>query len=477
MEILQLPLQSLEERIETELESNVALEQVEHLGDEMPTLGEHSDRPSPEARGPSAGDRYTRAELLRDRAEDDEGDVWRDKSRLSGEPDPKMSALANIPTRGISLEEALLDQWALCEAAAPTMEAGRIIIRSVGENGLLTKSLEAIAAEAGDESRRDGSTAPSIELFIEALKRLQSHLEPVGLAARDLKECLLLQLDALDRRAQPGETRLADARELIERHLHDLEQGKFAAIERKCGWSPERLDDAREALRHLDPAPGRALAIDAAPPVRPDVIIDYDPTADKYSARLSSGLIPNLRVSEEYLALAKVAKLDPKAKEMLGTGIRRARWFIDAIEQRGATLLRVINEVIARQREWLDSGTPALKPLPMTLVARELRMNVSTVSRAVSGKWIETPRGTFELRKLFSGGTETESGSDVSWQAVKAMVAEIIGGESHKAPLSDQAITRALKERGVTLARRTVVKYREQLGISDSRLRKARYRT
>ncbi len=162
----------------------------------------------------------------------------------------------------------------------------------------------------------------------------------------------------------------------------------------------------------------------------------------------------------------------PLPKLLLADGIRRAHWFIDAIEQRGATLLRVVNLVIARQREWFESGGASLEPLPMTQVAREIGMHVSTVSRAVAGKWMATPRGTFELRKLFASGTETDSGTDISWAAVKARVSDVIAAEDKSAPLSDQAIVAALKAVGIPLARRTVVKYREQLGLPVARLRK-----
>lgn len=470
MEILQMPLESLEERVDAELESNVALEVVEQLGADTTQSPGRGERLSTQGAAPSPGDPYTRAELIRDRAEDDAADLWRERARVEGESDARMAALASLPSRGESLEEVLLGQWALCEAPRPIMDAGRHILHFIGENGLLTRTLEAIAVEgAGAED------PPSVALLEEALKRLQQHLEPTGLAARNLRECLLLQLEGRGRGQPPSIiARLSDARELIEHHLHDLETGKFAAIERKRNWTKERLDDARAVLRHLDPSPGRSLVVETAAPIRPDVIIDFDQVLDQYSARLASGLLPNLRVSEEYLTLSKAGRLDGATRELLTTGIRRAKWFIDAIEQRGATLIRVVNEVILRQREWLDAGAASLKPLPMTHVARELKMNVSTVSRAVAGKWIETPRGSFELRKLFSGGTETDSGADISWEAVKAIVAEIVAAELPSAPLSDQAIALALKERGVTLARRTVVKYREQLGIPESRLRKAR---
>ncbi|MSR28334.1 MAG: RNA polymerase sigma-54 factor [Phycisphaerales bacterium] len=475
MEILQMPLQSLIERIDQELESNVALEQVEPEPEE-----ETDDGEAPASSGPSetpVGERLARAEVIHDRSDDDNlSESWRERVRLDGEPDAKSFLLANLPSRGESLESILLGQWALCEAPEDIMAAGRLILRSVGENGLLVKGLDAIALEGATEAHAPGRSSPTLATLEEALARLQGHLEPTGLAARTLTECLLLQLAAKSLAEAPrsDDTRFLDARTLIEQDLHELELGKYLAIERKRGWSTQRLDAARETLRHLDPAPGRSLAVEAEPAIRPDVIIDYDAETDVYSARLASGFTPNLRVSEEYARLAKSARVDAATKELLATGIRRAKWFIDAIEQRGATLLRVVNEVIVRQHEWLGAGSGALKPLPMTRVAKELRMNVSTVSRAVAGKWLITPRGSYELRRLFSGGTETDSGTDISWEAVRAMVREIVDGERKESPLSDQSIVAVLKGRGVTLARRTVVKYREQLGIRASRLRKVR---
>lgn len=470
-----MPLAALAERVEAELESNVALEQVEpsesQASEDAASGVDAVNQATAAGPAPAGADRFERAQEWHDRMGDDEsGETWREAARRDGEFDPRAAALASLPTRGESLEEILLSQWALCDAAQPIMQAGRALLEFVGEDGFLVRPLEEIAATLAAAS----PDAPTLSLLTEALSRLQSHLEPTGVAARDLTESLLLQLTELEATltAHPAETRFQDARILVNQYMPDLAQRKIAVIRAKTQWSSERLDLAREVLRHLDPCPGRALKIESSPVVRPDVIIDYDSEADVYTARLASGVLPNLRVSEEYLKLAQAKRSDPATKLLLNDGIRRARWFIDAIEQRGATLLRVVNVVIARQREWLDTGGFALEPLPMTEVAREMKMNVSTISRAVAGKWVETPRGSFELRKLFASGTETDSGSDISWLAVKAKVGEIIAAEDKTDPLSDQAIVEALKATGIPLARRTVVKYREQLGIPVARIRK-----
>lgn len=476
MELLQMPLAALAERVEAELESNVALEQVEPSesargGDAASSVDQisHEQTPGP---APAGAERFERAQEWQERMGDDEStETWREVARRDGEFDPRAAALASLPTRGESLEEILLSQWALCDAPEPIMQAGRALLQFVGEDGFLVRPLEVIAATLADGS----PDAPSLALLSEALTRLQSHLEPTGIAARDLTESLLLQLTELESTLEShgGESRFQDARTLVKQYMPDLAQRRFAVIRAKTEWNTERLDSAREVLRHLDPCPGRALKVESAPLVRPDVIIDYDSETDGYTARLASGILPNLRVSEEYLKLSQAKRADPETKLLLNEGIRRARWFIDAIEQRGATLLRVVNVVIAHQREWLETGGTAIEPLPMTQVAREMGMNVSTISRAVAGKWIETPRGSFELRKRFASGTETDSGSDISWLAVKAKVGEIIAAEDKSDPLSDQAIVEALKAVGIPLARRTVVKYREQLELPVARLRKA----
>ncbi|MSR45292.1 MAG: RNA polymerase sigma-54 factor [Phycisphaerales bacterium] len=474
MEILQMPLTTLEERIENELESNVALEQEEgeHTAESIasPTGADATDAPPADDPPPAGLDRFQRAQELHDRSEDDSAaENWRESARLDGEFDPRAAALASAPAQGQNLEDVLLDQWALCEASAPIMVAGRVLLSNIDENGFLSRTLEEIAQECADQS----PDSPDLPLLTEALKRLQMHLEPVGIAARNLAECITLQLDAREANEppSPSDTRFADARLLVETDLQDLKMNRASAIRHRHEWTRERLDGAREMLRRCDPAPARSLVVESATVIRADAIIEYDTVTDTYSARLANGVLPNLRVSEEYLKILKAKRTDEPTKILLTDGIKRAQWFIDAIEQRGATLLRVVNQVIANQREWLDVGGGSLKPLPMTQVAREMELNVSTISRAVAGKWIETPRGVFELRKLFAGGTETESGSDISWVAVKAVVQEVISGEDKSAPLSDAAIALALKARGIPLARRTVVKYREQLGLPAARLR------
>jgi RNA polymerase sigma-54 factor len=190
-------------------------------------------------------------------------------------------------------------------------------------------------------------------------------------------------------------------------------------------------------------------------------------------AALADGSLPVLRVSPDYERMARDRSVDEKTREFVGTNVRSAEWLIEAIHHRKNTLLRVAEQVIARQRPWFDEGPEALRRLEMSEVAEAVGVSVGTVSRAVSGKWMQTPRGMVELRRFFSGGVETEDGQGASWEAVRQMVKDVVEAEDRSAPLSDEAIAGRLKERGVTIARRTVVKYREQLGIPSARHRKS----
>jgi len=235
----------------------------------------------------------------------------------------------------------------------------------------------------------------------------------------------------------------------------------------------QRIRAALNLLKRLDLNPGRDLVSADVRPVIPDVIVEYEEATDSYVARLADGVLPHLRISTEAEALAKDKSVGREAREFAQTGIRNASWLIDAINQRASTLLRVVNVVLSRQREWFDYGEQHLRPLPMTEVADQLGVHVATVSRAVSDKWLLTPRGVVSLRSFFTGGATTDTGEEMSWDAIKAKLKEIVEHEDRAHPLSDDALAQELKKQGIEIARRTVVKYRQQLGIPPARLRKA----
>ncbi|MEI6273078.1 MAG: RNA polymerase sigma-54 factor, partial [Phycisphaerae bacterium] len=249
-------------------------------------------------------------------------------------------------------------------------------------------------------------------------------------------------------------------------------ENRLPKIAARSGMNVERIEAAKERLRRLTISPGRDLIDETERPIVPDVMVEFDAEQDRYVAAICDGSVPPLRVSPRYSLMVEQDATDTATKKFVQDGIRSASWLIDAITQRKNTLLKVVDIVLEKQREWFDEGSGHLRPLPMMDVADRIGVHVATVSRAVAGKWMQTPRGLVELRKFFTGGTENADGESVSWEAVRTVLQEIVDAEDKTRPLSDEAITTQLRERGITIARRTVVKYREQMGIQPARRRR-----
>jgi RNA polymerase sigma-54 factor len=487
MEILQMPLMALQERIEQELESNIALEQIEPGGEAAEFEGDAAADAANEADAREAGDSAGEQELMvgddtRDSAEDFErldeltetyGDMLGDYVPSSprtgdGERDGKMDAMANIAARSASLEEQLLEQWRMAEVDDRTRAIGELLIGYIGDDGFMAADAETILAHRG--------AVPGLELDEASLEHgidlLQAWLEPRGLAARSLRESLLLQIEAVAELEDEIDPRWNDVRVLLADHFDDVVQNRLPKIAAATGLSLDRIQDAISLMPRLDLSPGRRLVDDSPPPVIPDIIVEYDEDTDSYVPSVNGETLPGLQLSAEYAAMAKDKAQDRKTREFVGENVQRATWIMDAIRQRTNTLLRVANVVVAHQRDWFEHGSSGLKPLPMTDVADQLGIHVATVSRAVSDKWMQTPRGIVPLRPFFSGGRQSEDGRDMSWEAVRAKLEEIIDAEDKARPMSDEALAKALKEAGISIARRTVVKYRQQLGIPSARHRK-----
>ncbi len=484
MEILQMPMLALQDRIEQELESNIALEVVEPGMDEGQLEAERAETEREDRLNeremvvgqdsPSGSEDFERLSEMESSYGDawsesaDDGYVPRASTRNDGDRDRKMDAMANAPARGEPLVDQLLKQWSLVEVSPEVAEAGKLLIEYINDDGFLGADFETILEQ---HTGRDGVVITE-ELLGRALVELQETLEPVGVAARSAKESLLIQVRHF-REMEPGRAdEWADVERLINEHLEDLLQNRLPRIEQKSGISLERIEQAKSLMKRLNLTPGRDLVPTDVPPIIPDVVIEFDETRGEYIAGLTDGLLPTLRISPKYQKMSKDREVEKSTRDFVNTNIRNAEWLIESLNLRQNTLLRVVNVVLARQREFFDYGPQHLKPLPMIEVADQLGIHVGTVSRAVSDKWIQTPRGMFPLRRLFSGGTETESGRDMSWEAVKAIVQEIVDGEDKSKPLSDEAIATELSKRGITIARRTVVKYREQMGIPPARRRK-----
>ncbi|MEM7681181.1 MAG: RNA polymerase factor sigma-54 [Planctomycetota bacterium] len=498
MEVLQMPQAALEERIEQELGSNPTLELAEVGPDEAALSAEkaQSERdaaePERELTGEVGADDFERLGNLSEQyAEDWSGNLTesgdpaggefarRRAKQIAGDRDGKLDALANTASRTASLGEQLLDQWRLTDVDPELRALGAWLIGWIDADGYLRADEAELLERAAQELKQDDGenledNKLSASMLRIAVASLQDALEPPGLAARDLRECLLLQIDAL-RREDPvahQDPVLTLARRVVDRSLKDVEANRLPKIARDLGVDLERVKAALGSLRRFDPHPGRQLADAEERVIRPDLVVEFDEEQRVYTAELVQGRLPALTISEEYAKIASDRDADTKTREFVRGQLRSAQWLLEAIDQRQATLLRVAGVVVAAQHGFFESGPEALRPLPMTQVADQLGVHVATVSRAVSEKYMQTPRGVYPLRMFFSGGTETDAGQAVSWAAVQAKLKQVIDAEDKSAPLSDDQLVEAMGKQGIELARRTVAKYRKQLGVATARQRR-----
>ncbi len=479
MEILQLPLMALEERIEQELQNNPVLEIRE--GETDPNVinnpaGEAVNANEEFSEGEQAlvvkeasdsAEDFDRLSKIGEYFENEEfatnGSHFRQGS-YDGERDKKLDAMNNTAARSGTLSEHLMEQWMFVECPISIRRAGEALINYIDAEGYIRIKLEDIQRES-----KLPLTVPELE---EALKLVQT-LEPAGVGARSLQECLLIQLNTVEEDEELAEGHdFVLERALITEHLKDLEMNRYPQISKKLGRPIEEIQRAVKRLARFNPYPGKQIGNNDAPPVTPDAIIYYDEDTDKYEIEMKNDPAPNLYISGMYRKMIKDRTQDKKTREFLSNNVRNARWLIESIEQRRSTIMRVIRAVVDAQRDFFDKGPEFLKPLPMIHVADQLGIHVATVSRAVSEKWIQTPRGVYPLRRFFSGGTTNSEGEDMSWDAVKEKLKTIIENEDKSNPLNDDEIVERLKAQGIDLARRTVAKYRKILSIATARQRR-----
>jgi RNA polymerase sigma-54 factor len=327
------------------------------------------------------------------------------------------------------------------------------VILSLNDEGRLLDSAEQIA---------DDLLLP-VPLANQAVELVRS-LDPIGMAARDLRDCLLMQLDHMEY-VRPL------TRQLVDRHLDNLALNKLPRISKETGASIEDIKESWEFIRHhLHPHPGSAWSHELNASVMPDVVVEE--VEGKFEVRTERGSVPELSISSVYRSLLKEARSDPKIYEYLRRKIDSAKWFIEAVHQRQNTIQRIASEIVRRQEGFLRHGVQQLRPMKMQDVADTVGVHISTVSRAISGKYIQTPQGIFDMKRFFSGGTVTDSGKLVSQQAVKDTLRDIVSREDKHNPLSDDLLVESLAGQGVHIARRTVTKYRKALGIESSSRRK-----
>ena len=298
----------------------------------------------------------------------------------------------------------------------------------------------------------------------EAIAVVQS-LEPAGVGARDTHECLLIQVTQ--------DIPHADLiRVLIYDHLEDIGLNRLPQIQRKLNCDMDTLVEAIEELRRLDPKPGACFTHENMQYIVPDVIVERTDDND-FDVRLTEDWMPSVKISKRYISVLKDRTQPINVRKELKQKLQSANWLLTAIEQRRETLIKVTREIIRHQRLFFEAGPEYIQPLKMDQIADKVGVHVTTVSRAVDDKWVQTPRGVFPLRRFFGGGTKNEqTGEDVAWEKIKQKLLEMIGAEDKRDPLSDEAIKQKFAEDGLPVARRTVTKYRELLKIPSSRQRR-----
>jgi RNA polymerase sigma-54 factor len=456
MQILQTPMMELKDQIEQELQENVFLE-IKDAGEEADGLRTIADEsPADDSAAPSLDDKLERQ--FTSELEQLELRTERMPQRVSSdgaaeESERRMEALYNTPDHDESLHDYLLEQVRIAGVSDELYPVVEHVVYSLDEDGRLHETAEQIARDL----------IVPVALAEEAIAFVR-RLDPPGVAAKDLRDALLMQLERMSY-VRPL------TRTLIERHLDDLALNKLPKIAKETGSTIHDIQESWEFIRyHLNPHPGRTFSPSRNAVVVPDVIVEE--TEGRFEVRTERGTIPELGISPIYRKLLKEARSDPKIYEYLRRKIEAAKWFIEAVHQRQNTIHRIASEIVKRQEGFLREGVHALKPMKMQDVADAVHVHISTVSRAISGKHIQTPQGIFDMKRFFSGGTVTDSGSMVSQQAVKERLREIVDGETKGNPLSDDQLVEELARNGIHIARRTVTKYRKALGIESSSRRR-----
>ncbi len=452
MDLLYMPLLDLQQHLKQELENNPFLDLVEPEEE----LKEEEEEEEEEE---SAEDEIDWEEILLNgfevggrRAEYEEREYYR--------PTP-------ASTR--DLWDYLRDQLQLLRLSPREFLLGEEIIGNVNREGFLTCSLEEVvealnAYLAELEADSAEATEPYTLAEAERMLGMFQTFDPSGIGARDLRECLLLQLR--DR----GKTESL-AHRIVRDHFEELVNHRWSELSKEHGISPRDVQAAADEVAKLDPKPGLKHAETRNDYVTPDLVVEK--VDGQYYVFHNDTSLPRLKLSRSYREVARdKSQFTGENKAFIAKKLNSAQWMIQAIEQRRQTMLKVMNFIVDRQREFFEKGVEYLKPLTLREVAEHIDMHESTVSRVTNGKYAQTPRGVLPLKFFFSSGLSTDYGEDVSARGIRARIEKLVREEDPMRPLTDQSIVDILKDEGVQIARRTVAKYRDQLGILSARMRK-----
>ncbi|WP_163934553.1 RNA polymerase factor sigma-54 [Paraferrimonas sp. SM1919] len=355
-----------------------------------------------------------------------------------------------------NLEQHLLWQMQLTPFSEVDKAIATAIIDAIDENGYLCQTTEEILSAIGDDD-------VELDEVVAVLKRIQ-HFDPIGVAARDLSECLILQLNQLP----PDTPALEHAKILIEHHLDTLAAKDFRGLVKKTRLKEHQLKQALELIQTLNPRPGTSLNLSDENYIIPDVTVKK--INGRWRVELNSDAIPKLNINQQYAALASSS--NKSDSQFIKGHLQEAKWFIKSLESRHDTLMKVSNCIVQYQQGFFEYGAEAMKPMVLNDIAEALDLHESTISRVTTQKYMHTPKGIFELKYFFSSHVATDDGGECSSTAIRAIIKKLVAAENPKKPLSDNKITELLAEQGIKVARRTIAKYRDVLQIPPSNQRK-----
>jgi len=446
--LLQLPTIELQAHIRELLESNVMLEQDEDTESSAyePLSGAET---APEIAAPLP---EAPVEVIDDSWTDDRS-AGPGENPWSGGDDDRQQEFAD--SAGQTLRDHLLWQLELAHLGTRELAIGRGVIDAINDDGYLTEALDVIAA----------SLKPELDASVEEIEHVLGFVQmfdPAGVGARTLSECLLLQLAQLT----SGTAGLAAAKSIARQHLELLAERELTALRREMRIADEELANAVALVRACHPRPGSVISGNAAEYVIPDVFVRRTPRG--WSVEINPATLPRVRLNQGYASL--VGRSSSHAS--MRTQLQEARWLLKSLEIRNDTLTKVARSIVERQTEFLEHGEESMRPMILRDIAEAIGMHESTVSRVTSGKYMHTPRGVFELRYFFSSQVEGVNGTGTSSTAIRAKIRKLIREEDGAAPLSDSRIAEILSDEGIPVARRTVAKYREMMGLAPSNERR-----
>ncbi len=463
MDLLYMPLLDLQQHLKQELLNNPFLDMVEAEDEDEEDTGDSEPEPTQqEEERKEKDDEIDWEEILLD-GFDTGGRREEHEEKEYYEP-------VTVAERDLS--DHLRDQITLLDLSPRQLMLAEEFVGNVNEDGYLDCPVEQILhgindviRDSAEDRGMDEEDAPLYSMAeAQDMLRIVQALDPAGVGARDLRECLLLQLrDAGLEHSVPYR--------LVRDCFDELIAHRWSEISKRFGISPTDVQHAADEIAKLDPKPGLLYASAKDNYIIPDLVVEKIDA--KYHVFLNDANLPRLKLSRAYQEIARdKKKFDGESKEFISSKLNSANWMIQAIEQRRQTMLKVMNYIVDRQREFFEKGVQYLKPLTLREVAEVINMHESTVSRVTNEKFVQTPRGVLPLKFFFSSGLSTTDGEDVSARGIKDQIQKLVQGENPKNPLTDQAIVNILKKTGVNIARRTVAKYRDQLGVLSARMRK-----